>query len=386
MKFWMNGTDLKNTISRVSCVIPKKPALPMLGSIRIQANADGSVLFSATDVDDFLTVAVTTKVEEPGVVWVLLSDIKKVLTIKDDVAVSATGNTFTVKNGRKNHQVRCYDSNEAWCEPKKMKMKNVLAINDKELVSRLSKVDCMRNMYANGDNLLSGFYFDLKTEDDGRIVTCDSYRIGISGGISQLASTEFITSEKFYAMMKAIVAKNDSPVVVSINDKRTWLSLFGKDYIFITKLIEGQYFDYRRSSEFKGDVEYVLDSKEVSKIFKEYKALNKDEKLPLVMYGFENYLGFGIKASDYRTCDILENVIVAKKPKNDGYYACFNPQYLLEASEMFNGTMSFISDGSWKTPIAFVEGSNKAIVLPVNTGGFIDSDPMVSYIREQILG
>ena len=87
MKFLINGTDLKNTISRVSCVIPKKPALPMLGSIKIQANADGSVLFSTTNVDDFLTVVAMTKVEEPGVVWVLLSDIKKVLTIKDDVTV-----------------------------------------------------------------------------------------------------------------------------------------------------------------------------------------------------------------------------------------------------------------------------------------------------------
>ena len=386
MKFLINGTDLKNTISRVSCVIPKKPALPMLGSIRIQANADGSVLFSTTDVDDFLTVVVKTKVEEPGAVWVLLSDVKKVLTVKDDVVVSAMDEIFTVKNGRKNHQVRCYENNDVWCEPKKMKMKNVFTMSDKELVNKLSKIDCMREMYLNGDNILSGFYFDLRSEGDGRIVTCDRYRVGISGGISQLALTEFIASEKLYAMMKAIVAKGDNPVVASINDKRNYLSLCGKDYIFITRLIEGQYPDYRKFSEINCSVEYILNSKELSKIFKEYKALIKEEKIPLVMHGFEEYLGVAIKTGDYRTCDIIEDIAVKKKPKDDGYYACFNPQYLFEASEMFNGTVWFLSDGSRKTPVVFACQNDRAIVLPVNTGGFIDSDPMVSYIREQILG
>lgn len=386
MKFSISGADLKNSVARISCIVPRKPAIPLLDTIRIQANDDDTILFSATDLENFITVVITGNVSESGVIWVTLNDIKKVLTIKTEVEVKSANGVLTVRNGKKSHQVRCYEENKQWVEPKKMRMKNVLTINDKELVGRLSKIESMRDRYDAKHLILSGFYFDMRDSDEGRIVTSDACRIGISGGIQHIINTEFIASPNFYVIMKSVIAKGDNNLTMAINDKRSWLGVIGKDYILVTKLMLGTFFDYKSFIDVKENVKYTVNSKEVSSISKEYKSVNKGEKEPLIMYGIDDYLGIGISFPDYKTCDVIESAVAEKKPGENGYYACFDPVYLTEACEMFNGKVDFVSDGSWKTPVLITDGTDKAIVLPVNSVHSIEDDPMVGYIRSQIFG
>lgn len=104
MEFVVNKRELVKALSRVQSVADKKSAMPILSNVLIQAEAGGSVRFSATDLLLSVTGTMKADVKKPGSVALSarhLFDAAKALP-EGDVTVSVEKNLSTrLKAGKR---------------------------------------------------------------------------------------------------------------------------------------------------------------------------------------------------------------------------------------------------------------------------------------------
>lgn len=95
MKLAISSGDMKSAVQEVSKVIAPKNLLPIMDNVRIAAQEDGEVIFSACDEEMAMTVRRKANVEEPGVACVnckqLLSALKELP--EQPVEMAADGGT-----------------------------------------------------------------------------------------------------------------------------------------------------------------------------------------------------------------------------------------------------------------------------------------------------
>ncbi|MDR0482158.1 MAG: DNA polymerase III subunit beta [Cellulomonadaceae bacterium] len=102
MKFRIERQVLAEAVSRTARIIPLRPAAPVLGGIKIEADTQGTITFSGFDYEVSARENVTAEVEEPGVVLVqgkLLAEITRALNNAPvDVALDGTTLQITCHN------------------------------------------------------------------------------------------------------------------------------------------------------------------------------------------------------------------------------------------------------------------------------------------------
>lgn len=102
MKFSLVQSELFRSLSLVAGVVPSRSNIPGLGSVRVEATADGLLSFMGTDLDTFLVTNARGTVEEAGVVTVparrFLEIVKELPA--DVVEVKSTSSGISLKCGQ----------------------------------------------------------------------------------------------------------------------------------------------------------------------------------------------------------------------------------------------------------------------------------------------
>lgn len=102
MKFSLVQSELYRSLSLVAGVVPVRSNVPGLGSVRVEATADGLLSFMGTDLDTFLVTNARGSVEEAGVVTIparrFLEIVKELPA--DLVEVKSTSSGISLRCGQ----------------------------------------------------------------------------------------------------------------------------------------------------------------------------------------------------------------------------------------------------------------------------------------------
>ena len=244
MKFQIYGKDFKTLVDRIGGIVPKRTALQVMECVKIEAH-ENNVEFSATDSTNYATIKVYANVYEDGVAWVLLSDLKKILAINDDIIITASDLKLDIRSSKKSYEIPCHtDYEDIWIEKPSIGNNNVVCIqSENEFLKHLSILNCARSENE-ANKMMTAFYLDPSNR---KIVTLDGHRIGMAnlvGGMFVPNARGLNLDGSVYSALKSLIGKtknDDKRIEVYADDK--YVEFKGEDYVLTSHLLDGKYFD-----------------------------------------------------------------------------------------------------------------------------------------------
>ena len=383
MKFQIYGKDFKTLVDRIGGIVPKRTALQVMECVKIEAHKN-NVEFSATDSTNYATIRVYANVYEDGVAWVLLSDLKKILAINDDIIITTSDLKLDIRSSKKSYEIPCHtDYDDIWIEKPLIGNNDVVCIqSENEFLKHLSILNCARSE-EDANKMMTAFYLDLSNR---RIVTLDGHRIGMAnlvGGMFAPNARGLNLDGSVYSALKSLIGKtknDDKRIEVYADDK--YVEFKGEDYVLTSRLLDGKYFDYEKLT---GDVRsgseytYRFNTKELLNIAKEYsKVVTKDNKAPMIFYNNNGSVATGVQVANYRTSDVLENV-EAEYGMGHEWYVGVNPHFIMDACGAFSEEAEIKGAYSFREPIMIMDETYEFLILPINI-----NEDNVEFVKRQV--
>ena len=251
MKFNVSKVSLYKCLSHIQGIVDKKNSLPILSNILIEAN-ENNITLSSTDMDVSVIEKISCKVIETGATTVnsqlfydiirklpdtaeieLISNNSKILTIR------ATGSRFSLACLPKEDFPIIETSGEG----------SSIKLNAKTLFSLIEKT---KFAISNEETryFLNGLYFNVSNNSDDNTVTL----VGTDG--HRLAKFSYNIKEKLNELPGVIIPKKtihelskllqevDNEIEINVSSNK--IIFYINDLLFISKLIDGSFPDYKR--------------------------------------------------------------------------------------------------------------------------------------------
>lgn len=380
MKFKIYGREFKALADRISGVVPKRTAISVLETVKISAH-DNYVIFEATDNQNYATIKVYADVIEEGVTWVYLSELKKVLNITDDITVTANYGKFEVRGAKKSYEIACHDDyDDVSITFPVMENNDIMCRqHDLEFLNHLSRLNCMRSECEN-NKMMTAFCLDLPNQ---KIVVLDGYRIGIAkleGGMFSPNRKRLIVDGSLFKVLKSLIGKTKEENYIEIYADNKYAMVVGKDWTLITKLFEGEYFNYNKLAGVEVfDYTYKCDKKELGNIAKEYcKIVTENNKQPMIIYNNDGKVATSITVANYRTSDIIES-IEPEYGMDCEFFVGFDPRFIADACSVFDDVVEVHGQHKTNCPIIMTNETYTILILPVNI-----SECNIDFVRKQV--
>lgn len=375
MKVRVHGKDFKKLVDRVKVVAMKKCSVPCLSSVLFETE-DGKLIAKTSNMEAYGAIEIPAFVIEPGFAVVAIDDIVKVTGIADEITIEVDGVTFDVYGKKKSYSVINHPTyKESFPEFPELPNQEIAIMSGDKLLETFSLLVPMTSC-DDANKMLTVLNFNTINRS---IVALDGHRIGMRKLTSEECKGEkSVNIPAFtYTHLKAIADKK-SFISIMANDK--YVAFVGDDYVYIARVVEGEYFKYEKmiSDGNYYDYSFNINPSELGDITKEYyKIVKVDKKKPMCMVNRPEYgVQVGIVTSDYRTSDHLETIKNEDGMNNEWEFA-MNPKFIFDAMQMFNGEVNIMGKYSRKTPIICKDDEFTALILPVNLES---NSPVYDYV------
>lgn len=376
MKFTVNGRDFKNAIDRVIAIMARKPSIDTLNYIRI-VSGEGNIIISATNLENFINIAVDADIIEHGEVYIDKDSVVKVYGLEDFITLEFNGETLISKNRKKCCEVPAVILEEKDYPNFPMLDESIPCVlkNSKhEIIEAFTAMDCMRAK-SEARPLLTGF--NLSGENKW-IAVCDSYRLAVKKLSGEFYETDFnvVLSGEGCINLKTIgKSKQDSAMELYIGTPSGWSELFAffkcEDFEYCTRILKGDYVNIKKVLTNNKDYSFEIDASELIGIAKEYsKEQSKKHKVLMFIIKSNNRMFTAVTSNNYRTADVLETA-ENHSSVSDEYCFCADPQFIKDSINLFknDGKIKVYGEsGRISCPIIFKGESYTSLVLPVRSG------------------
>ena len=359
MKFYVDSQEFKNAIEKVAVICPKKPAIPQLGYVEINADSfSNTITFNTCNGDEMITLCVAGTVVDPGNIQVDYADAKKLYRVNgDEICVETAGNTLKVHDNKRQSAIPTHEPID---RPSVSGFKSdvefiIEAGNLLEIMKNVGK--CLST--ESFSSLAKGYNF---TSD--KIQALDSHRVGIRYMTEKDWEVDpqlnIVVPGQSYKALKTLVGKDTAVEIAAFSNGR-WIKFDSDSWTYEAKLLEGNYWDTSKMIG-KMDYSFNVDSGELHKISKEYAQISKGSLKPMVMHFKGDSLSTVLLLPDFQTSDFVE-ITDAFLPEemNIG----FNPEYVRDITEVFDGTVK-ISFLNKNNQVYISQGEYLFFILPVN--------------------
>ncbi len=324
MKFTMDKSEAKRVLDLVSKCIPQRSTLPILQTVLITVEEDGSAKFCATNLETYVTAFTKVRMEIPGSCCIDSMLTSLISNFDDGDVKFAEGKgkvTITQKNRR--HQIGCMPAEEF---PVGRELAGYQKLDVQEFVRAMS----VASIAASNDTsrpVLQGCCIDSKK---GFVAGADGYRLakydavfpGDSVIIPAKAISGFILNE----------LKGTQEEVEAVFGQ--WSGIRCSKWGFVLNSIEGTFPDL---SSFVSDaqseesvLEIDINKVELARKLNICGLYLARGGIPFVrLTGKENLLYLSVHASDVG--DVREVFSDYTGRCNSEFSICFNPSYLLAA-------------------------------------------------------
>ncbi len=251
MKFKIFRSSFFKTLSHLQGIVDKKSSLPILSNILIEAKGN-ELIFSSTDMDISIIEKIACNVQEDGATTInsqILYDIVRKIDENSEIElISNNGKLLTLRADGSRFSLASLPKDD-FPIIEKGNSGNEIKINSKILFKLIDKT---KFAISNEETryFLNGLYFNISKEQNVTTVTLvgtDGHRLAkfshnIEENIEQVLGV-IIPKKTIYELSK-LLSEIDDDILISISSNKIVFNM-GK-IIFISKLIDGSFPDYKR--------------------------------------------------------------------------------------------------------------------------------------------
>lgn len=226
------------------------------------------------------------------------------------------------------------------------------------------------------NKMMDVFNFNTKQK---RIEALDGFRIGMRSLENQniIVETEnpFDTVKlhvKCLPVFKKIMDKKSDSEVKVYQDQK-FIRVEGKDFTYIIKRVDGQYFNIEQMLTNSRDFVFNVDREEMLNVMKYNADMVKAEKKPTILHSENGKLYSFLRTSRYETFDEIE---AKNLTMNDDLFIGFNSHYLVDVLSIVDSDKP-VFRGSKRNAPMFIDGNEYSfLILPVNVNGGNDIESL----------
>lgn len=377
MKFTMDAKELKTMIEKAMSTIDKKASVQDLRRVYFQIDKERILKVWGTNREHYTEIRNDNVYNvEPGVFGIDINDIKIItkmngeLTIED--VTTETQSKINIKCGKKTVSIPRYVNTDVFLPSMDETEKKIMTVKENWLLDTITKLASNVNIEAN-NTMLSVFHFNTDVNAN-RIEALDGHRLGMRTLDKQTVRerTENLSDTvKVHAMcvpvFKKIMDKKSESEINIYQDKK-YIKLVGKDFIYVTKRVDGSYFMVDKILPKACEFSFIPDRKEMLEAMKYNMDLVKtsDDKKPVVLHSENGNLYSYIHTGKYESFDELSTK--ENEMKND-FYIGFNPRFLVDVFEVIDDEHPICKGIDPKSPMMIYGNEFTFLVLPVNLSG-----------------
>ncbi len=251
MKFKIPRSNFFKTLSHLQGIVDKKNSLPILANILIEAK-DSNLILSSTDMDISIIEKINCNVSEDGATTInaqILYDIVRKIDDNSEIEIiSNNGKLLSLRSEGSRFSLASLPK-EDYPIIEKDNTGIDIVLNSKILFKLIDKT---KFAISNEETryFLNGLYFNVTNEENKNTVTLvgtDGHRLAkfsheIEKKVDQFSGV-IIPKKTIYELSK-LLSEIDTNVKISISSNKI-VFIIG-DIIFISKLIDGSFPDYKR--------------------------------------------------------------------------------------------------------------------------------------------
>ncbi len=251
MKFKITCYNFFKTLTHLQGIVDKKNSLPILSNILIEAQ-DNALTLSSTDMDISIIEKIDCNVSEDGSTTInaqMLYDIVRKIDDNSEIEIiSNDGKLLTLRANGSRFSLACLPKEDFPIIDQNNSGVNI-KINS-QIIFKL--IDKTKFAISNEETryFLNGLYFNINREENKSIVTLvgtDGHRLAkfshyIENNIDEVSGV-IIPKKTIYELSK-LISERDQSILISISSNKIIFTI--DNIIFISKLIDGSFPDYKR--------------------------------------------------------------------------------------------------------------------------------------------
>lgn len=380
MKFTMNAKELKAMMEKGLAAIDKKVTLDSLKKLYMQVEEDGTVKMWGTDMEHFAEIRTNNAFDtSPGVLGIDIDDIKIISKMSGEVTLEDISTEkqqrINVKCGKKIVTIPRYANTDIFLPAMDDTETHILSVAENWLLETIINL----SLFTAGtdvNKMMDVFNFNTKQK---RIEALDGFRSGMRSLENQniIVETEnpFDTVKlhvKCLPVFKKIMDKKSDSEVKVYQDQK-FIRVKGKDFTYIIKRVDGQYFNIEQMLTNSRDFVFNVDREEMLNVMKYNADMVKAEKKPTILHSENGKLYSFLRTSRYETFDEIE---AKNLTMNDDLFIGFNSHYLVDVLSIVDSDKP-VFRGSKRNAPMFIDGNEYSfLILPVNVNGGNDIESL----------
>tara|TARA_B100000427_G_scaffold190056_1_gene157931 strand:+ start:4234 stop:5349 length:1116 start_codon:yes stop_codon:yes gene_type:complete len=363
MKVIVEKTSIFKSLSHVQNIAEKKNTLPILSNILLEAR-ENSLILSATDMDISITDKVDCNVVEIGSTTVpahTLYDIIRKLPDSGEIElISNDGKIMTLRAGKSKFSLGCLPK-EDFPIIEVENLENELSIDSQKF---LKLIDKTRFAISSEETryFLNGIYFHIKNENQKNILTL----VATDG--HRLAKFDYNTKDNSKEIPGIIIPKktinevfkllSDYEGSIKINLDSNKIVFFIGESILISKLIDGNFPDYRRVIPKENKNKLIINRESFSLAVDRVSTI-VNEKSPIIKFKLLNNV---MNMSSVNNENGTATEDITTKYSGDEIEIGFNSKYVLEMINNLEDDEITLNFKDSSSPVTAMEESNNDLI------------------------
>lgn len=269
MKFSVTQEKLAKGLQIVSRAIPTKASLPILSNILIEAK-DNNLYLSATNLETAIKTNIGASVEEEGVIAIPAKLLKEFVTSLPATNLSAElkGYVLHLKSDKTKTKFNGIDAQDYPQLPTITNTHKSIDVEPKVL----EKITQVVTFAAGSDvtnAVFTGTYLQL-SDNQLTTVSTDGFRLSeLKVNVkNDMGNKSVLIPAKTLGEIAKIFATSEENVKIYLNDKDNLLLFAAEDTLVATRILDGNYPDYKRIIPTESILKATFSSEEFSEAVK----------------------------------------------------------------------------------------------------------------------
>ncbi len=363
MKFQVSKATLFKCLSHLNGIVDKKNSLPILSNILIEAK-ENFLTLSSTDMDISIIEKINSDIKEEGSITInaqiFYDVVRKLDDLSDIEIISNDGKLLTVRSKGSRFSLACLPKEDFPIIEHSNEGTNIDI--DSKTLSKL--IDKTKFAISNEETryFLNGIYFNLSNENDTTnltLVGTDGHRLAkfshaLSQNIDDLPGV--IIPKKTINELSKLLSDIDENISIIISSSK--IIFYIGDVIFISKLIDGSFPDYKRV--------IPIDNSNIVEINRELllSAVDRvstvaNEKSPVIKFKFLNNI-INLNTINTENSSATEDLNLSYS--GDEFEIGFNSKYIMDIVNNLEDDIITLKLKDGSSPITAQEKSNSNLV------------------------
>ena len=370
MKFTMNAKELKTMMEKGTAAIDKKSALASLTRLYLQVEADGTVKALGTDIEHYAEIRSNNAYNtSAGVLGIDTEDIKVIVKMNGEITLedvsTETESKINVKCGKKVVTIPKYENTDKFLPTMDDTEVHILTMKESWLLETITN---LHTYTSDNDSYKMMQVFNFNTTHK-RVEALDGHRIGMRTLENQKIEMEIENPfdsvklhKKCMPVFKKIMDKKSDAEVKVYQDKK-YIRVEGKDFTYIIRRIDGEYFKVNQMLTDDNDYIFNADRENMLAVMKYNADMVKQELKPTIFHSENGKLYSYLQTARYETFDELE---VENITMDNNLYIGFNTHFIADAFSIIDTDKPLCRGKNNKSPM-FIDGNEYSfVVLPIN--------------------